>query len=162
MDSEGETEASDGEESVEEKTEPAEPTGPPICLTSEDIFAADDKEREWVACPEWAPKDAPEEDKGRYGGYAHGLSGTDRDAFESSILSAKGSSKGGKKKDRLDNVRAKLVQRSFRNETGDLIFDARQVTMVGMKSGKIVDRIFDVCQRLSGMTKEDVEDLEEN
>ena len=62
-------------------------------LTKEAILAADDLPRETVLVPEW-------------GGdvYVRTMSGTDRDAFESSLIARDGAKEG-----RMENVRARLV-----------------------------------------------------
>jgi hypothetical protein len=42
------------------------------------------------------------------------------------------------------------------------MFSDQDVTKLGKKSARALDRVFDVSQRLSGITKEDVEDLAKN
>ena len=71
---------------------------------------------------------------------------------------------GKKRRASLKNLRAKLVARScFNDEAGTHVtFTPAQATRLGLKSSKVLDRIFDVCQRLNGMTEEDIEELAEN
>jgi hypothetical protein len=130
----------------------------PICLSAEDIFGADDHEKEWVPCPEWAPKGSSPMNLERYGVWAHQLTGQERDAYEASLLKGRGK----KQKTDFVNIRAKLISRSCQNDAGDRIFTDRQAAQLGMKSSKVLDRIFDACQKLNGMTEEDIDELEGN
>lgn len=112
-------------------------------LTREQILGKSDAVTERVDIPEW-------------GGYAfvRELSGTERDAFEASILN------GGK----FDphNVRAKLVVRSLVDDAGNRIFTDADVDEVGRKSGTVLKRVFEIAQRINKMRPEDVDELAKN
>jgi hypothetical protein len=114
-------------------------------LTKESILAAADLPIEPVDVPEW-------------GGtlYVRTLSGAERDAFESSTIDAK---KSGAV---LDNIRARLAVRALCDKDGNRLFADDDADALGRKSGKALDRIWDVAQRLSGMGKGDVEAAEKN
>lgn len=111
------------------------------------ILAASDAVTEDVAVPEW-------------GGTVRvrGLSGTERDEFEASMLV-----KRGKHRDvSLINARAKLVSLSVVDENGARIFTDADVTDLGHKSAAALTRVYEVASRLSGLSDEDVEELEGN
>jgi len=116
-------------------------------LTREEILQADDLPVEDVDVPEW-------------GGTVRvrTLSGAERDRFEGSITEQRGK----KIKVKADNIRAKLVALSVVNEKGQPVFDEGDVRQLGKKSAKALDRVFDVAQRLSGISDEDVEELAKN
>lgn len=100
-------------------------------LTKEAILAADDLPRERVVVPEW-------------GGdvFVRTMTGTDRDAFETSLLGKDG---------RMENVRARLVSLTLCNEAGTRIFDDSEIVALGAKSARALDRVFSVAQRLNGI-----------
>lgn len=100
-------------------------------LTKEAILAADDLPRERVSVSEW-------------GGdvFVRTMTGTDRDAFETSLLGKDG---------RMENVRARLVSLTLCNEAGTRIFDDSEIVVLGTKSARALDRVFSVAQRLNGI-----------
>lgn len=113
-------------------------------LTRDQILTADDLQTEDVPVPEW-------------GGTVRvtGLTGTERDAFEAEIL-------GDGKKRNLANLRAKLVARSAVDENGARVFTDGDIGKLGLKSASALTKVFEVCQRLSGLTPDDVEELAGN
>jgi hypothetical protein len=116
-------------------------------LNKADILAALDLPEEDLAVPEW-------------GGTVRvrGLTGAERDAFESSVITGKG-------KDRdvnLKNLRAKLVAKSLVDESGKSLFGEADVAALGNKSAIALNRVFELAQKLSGLTSEDVEELSKN
>ena len=112
-------------------------------LTKEAILAADDLPSEIVPVPEWGGEVK-----------VRSISGKERDGLEAAISA-------GKKVD-LSNIRARLVALSVVGEDGKPLFAPADVEALGGKSAKALDRVFDVAQRLSGLRKEDVEDLVKN
>lgn len=110
-------------------------------LSADDILSADDRQHEDVEVPEW-------------GGTVRvvGLSGTDRDAYEASFVDAKGKPAP----QRLRNIRAKLLVKCLVNENGGRLFTDAQAQALGEKNGAIVDRLFDVARRLSGIGQDAV------
>ncbi len=107
------------------------------------ILAADDLPRELVEVPEW-------------GGSVHvrTLTGTERDAFEQSVIVA------GEKN--LGNIRARFAVLTICDENGDRIFGERDAVDLGKKSAAALDRVFAVAQTLNGFSSSDVEDLAGN
>lgn len=116
-------------------------------LTRDDILNVDDKVYEEIEVPEW-------------GGSVRvrGMSGTDRDAYEASIIEQRGNDR----KVNLSNARAKLVARCLVGGDGHLMFTPDDVRALGRKSARALERVFDKARELSGMSDEDVEKLTEN
>jgi len=115
-------------------------------LTRDLIDGADDLPYEDVPVPEW-------------GGTVRlrTLTGSERDAFEGSILVQNGNSR----RLNLKNARAKLLVLSLVDEDGKRLYAETDVAKLGKKSAKVLDRLFDKAQKLSGLTDEDVEELVE-
>lgn len=118
-----------------------------MALTKAGILAASDITTETVKVPEW-------------GGdvLVRGLTGSQRDAYEEGCYVGQG-------KDRrtsFKNLRARLVALCVVDEQGARVFDDADAAALGDKSAAALDRIFDVAQRLSGLTAKDVEALAGN
>lgn len=114
-------------------------------LTRDAILGAQDIKTEWVAVPEW-------------GGavLVKGMTGRQRDAFEESLLEEK----KGERKTSLRDFRAKLVAASVvYPESHDRMFSQSDVAKLSERSAAALARVCDVAQRLSGMTKDDVDDM---
>jgi len=118
-----------------------------VVLNREAILAAKDLPRELVEVPEW-------------GGavYVRALTGAERDQFEASIVEQRGRDV----RMNMRNIRAKLVALTVVDEDGQRIFTDDDVAALGGKSAAALDRLFAVAQRLSGLSKEDVEELAKN
>lgn len=116
-------------------------------LTRDAILQAKDLPTEDVEVPEW-------------GGTVRvrALTGAERDAFEQSIIEQRGKST----KMNLQNMRAKLVALTVVDEEGNRIFSDEDAKLLGQKSASALNRIFEVAQRLSGLTPADVDELTKN
>ena len=116
-------------------------------LTRDDILNANDLQREPVPVPEW-------------GGtvLVRALSGTERDAFEAGIVHPN----GRRMTYTLDKLRARLVALSIVDEAGVRLFSDKDVVVLGRKSAAALDRVYNVAQRLSGLSAEDVDELVKN
>jgi hypothetical protein len=117
-------------------------------LTRENILNFEDISTEIVSVPEW-------------GGdvMVRAMTGYERDAFEGSLVEHKKSGNTIK----VDNIRAKLVQKTVIDpETRKPMFTAGDLEILGSKSAAALDRIFTVSRKLSGLTEEDIEELEKN
>lgn len=113
-------------------------------LTKNDIINAKDLEIERVVVKEWGGAVA-----------VRGMTAKERDDFEHEMFN------------QIENkstktVRAKLVCRCCVDENGDRIFKDEDYIMLEKKNGRVVDKIFKVAQRLSGLTGKEVEDLAKN
>ncbi len=115
-------------------------------LNRDDILAVKDIEVELVEVPEWDGVV-----------YVKGMTGTERDRFETSIVEQRGKNT----KVSMENIRAKLAAESICDEDGKRLFSVKDINALGEKSASALQRVFDVAQRLSGITGEDVEELTE-
>jgi hypothetical protein len=77
------------------------------------------------------------------------MSGTDRDAFETSLIAREGERDG-----RMENVRARLVALTLCDESGARLFEDGEIAALGRKSARALDRVFAVAQRLNGIGTE--------
>lgn len=116
-------------------------------LTREMILTAKDLSFEIVDVPEW-------------GGEVKvtTLTGTERDAFEASLIDQKRSGNTVNTK----NIRAKLVSMVCVDDGGDRLFTPADIEILGSKSASALDRIFTVAQRLSKLTEADMDELKGN
>jgi hypothetical protein len=115
-------------------------------ITKQQILAATNLPIEPVDVPEW-------------GGTVHvrTMSGTERDAFEQTMIALKAG--GGKGATDLSNIRARLAVRTLCDADGTRLFIDDDAEALGQTSGRALDRVFGVAQRLNGMTAEDVKEL---
>jgi hypothetical protein len=116
-------------------------------LSAEDIFEADDINYDEVPCPEW-------------GGTVRlrSIRGTQRDAYEQSVITHNGADR----KVNLRNARAKLIVLCAVDGEGRPLFTADDVNRLGGKNAAPIDRLFDACRKLAGMSENDVEKLSED
>ena len=140
----------DGEPTELERREEARPV--PL---GERILALKgrDVQYETVEVPEWreARGDPPVL-------RVRGLTGTERDQWEGEMVKEL---PGGRGRTRMDysNVRARMVARSVVDDSDQRVFNDRQIQALGQMSASALERIFQVCQRLSRLTDEDIENL---
>lgn len=99
--------------------------------------------------------DLPELGEGAFV-YVQGMSGTERDAWETSLVQGRGTHR----KVNTLNIRAKLVVRCIVNEDGSRVFGNDDVEQVGRIRVDVLQRIFEVAQRLSGVSDKDADELE--
>ncbi|MGQ5580925.1 hypothetical protein [Streptomyces sp. ECR3.8] len=116
-------------------------------LSKDQITAADDRKWEDVDVPEW-------------GGTVRlvGMSGSERNAYQSSLVVM--GSNGKPQRLNMSDQLAKLVAKCLVGEDGQRLFSDNEVKALGAKNGAVLDRLGDICQRLSGLRKEDVEEAE--
>lgn len=120
-------------------------------LSAADILGVDDRKFRVVAVPEWGGEVV-----------VRNLSGTERDAFEASIVQMK----GNQQVVTTLNIRAKLCALSIIDpadpELKRRAFTDEQVAALGEKSADGLSRVYDVAAALSGVSKEDTEELAKN
>ncbi len=116
-------------------------------LSRDAILAVNDVLYEDVDVPEWGGKVR-----------VKSLTGKERDALESSMIVGKGKNANVN----LNNLRAKLVARSVVDEDGKQVFSDEDLAALGAKSAAALTRVYEVAQRLSGITEEDVDELTKN
>lgn len=119
-------------------------------LGKNDIAAIDDNQVLAVAVPEWS-KNGEE-----CGVYVRIMTAAERDSFEAGINVGNGERN-------LNNLRARLCVLCVVDEKGNRLFRGEADTkMLGEKSSKAINRIFDAARKHNGMTEGDVEELEKN
>lgn len=119
-------------------------------LSAEAILDAQDLKAEDVEVPEW-------------GGTVRvrGMSGTERDRFESGFV---GNDMKALPKDKaLEHYRARLAAACLVDGEGNRMFrSAAEVKRLSEKNAEALQRVCDVAMRLSGMSEEDQEELTGN
>lgn len=65
-------------------------------------------------------------------------------------------------KDRMVTARERLVELAVCNEDGSRYFKDGDASAIGRKNSNVVTTLFDAAARLSGITKEDLEDVIKN
>lgn len=115
-----------------------------MVLNKSDILQASDIKTELVPVPEW-------------GGdvYVKGMTGAERDKFEASIVTMKGTNQTVN----MANVRAKLASMTICDETGKRLFSDLETSELAKKSASALQRVFKVAQKLSGIGEDDVKEL---
>ena len=115
-----------------------------MALSKTDILDADDLPREEVAVPEW-------------GGavLVRTMTAAERDSFEARVIGTEGVRN-------LANIRATLCAQCIVDDQGKRLFTDGDIDLLGQKSAAAVDRVFAACQRLNGLTQDDVEELAKN
>ena len=115
-------------------------------LTRENILKIQDIQIELVHVPEW-------------GGdvYVKGMTGAERDKFESSLMVLRGKSQTLN----MANIRAKLASLTICDENGKRLFSEQDVQVLSQKSASALQRVFVVAQKLSRIGDEDIEELAE-
>jgi|ERR1044071_5118765 hypothetical protein len=116
-------------------------------LSKDAIWQAQDIKTVDIPVPEW-------------GGTVRlrGLTGSERDAFEALSVQLIGANA----KVNQRNLRARLITACAIDEDGAPLFDKSDVIHLGTKSAVALERLFEACLRLNGMTTRDVDDLTEN
>ena len=116
-------------------------------LNRDAILQAQDLKQEEMFIPEW-------------GGslIVKGLTAAERDKYEAHLIVQKGKNTTVNMK----NARARLVMLSVVDESGKQLFTEADISALGTKSAAVLDRIFDVASRLSGISDEDLEELSKN
>ena len=121
-------------------------------LNFDDIVASQDKEYQDVDVPEW-------------GGTVRiaTMSGEDRDRWELSMMQADDSSERGFKLNFDAYSRVRLVAMCLVDNDFNRIFTTqKEMDALAKKSGKVMDLLYDVAQRVNGITESDIDDLEKN
>jgi len=131
----------------EESTNKPENEAPKVFLTQKDILSIEDLLHEDVFVEEW---------KGWV--RVRGLTAGERDRYEGSLFA---DVKKGAKPD-FRNLRSKLVCMCLTGSDGKRLFSFNDVEKLGKKSAAAMDKLFQKAQELSGLRKEDVEELQKN
>ena len=116
--------------------------------TRDMILAADDLNTEDVEVPEWGVTVRVRE-----------MTGTERGAFEKAIskVSTKPDGSTNVEMD-AQNMRVQLCAMTIIDEDGKRMFSDNELSLLGGKSAKAIQRLFDVAARLSGIADDAVEE----
>lgn len=114
-------------------------------LSAAAILGAEDLQRELVSVPEW---------NGDV--WVSTMTGTARDEFEQEVQGFLGDELP------IPNARARLLVRCLTNAAGAPLFALAEMEALGKKNGAVLDRLFDVAMRLSGLDKKTAEALKKN
>ena len=116
-------------------------------LSKSDILESADLRVAIVEVPEW-------------GGSVRvrSLTGTERDAFESTLVRLI----DGKRVPDLENLRAKLLAATIVDERDQQLFTVSDLSALGRKSAVALDRVFVAAQRLNGLQADAVEESVKN
>ena len=117
-------------------------------LTKQQIVDADDLGLVEVEVPEW-------------GGsvLVKPLTAKQRGQFTSALVEQR---QGGRQTLRLQEIQTRLCGLSIVDESGKRMFSDAELTVLGGKSSAALQRIFEVAQRLAGLSTEQVEELAGN
>ena len=117
-------------------------------LTKQAILEADDRNRELVEVSEW-------------GGsvYIRSMTAAERDLEERRIYDAQQGKKGS---EGMANFRARFLARTIVDEDGTPLFTMKEVDQLASKSFAVINRLFDVSQRVNGITAEETAAIEGN
>lgn len=117
-------------------------------LTRDQILNANDRKTETISVPEW-------------GGdvIVSVMSGEQRDAYENMLVEV---GPDGKAKNKLDNIRAKLVACCVVDEKGERLFSEKDVKALGSKSAAALQRVYVAAARINRVTEDGVEDAAKN
>jgi hypothetical protein len=85
-----------------------------------------------------------------------GLTAGERDFWEQQIYAERDKKMGVK------NIRASLVVRCLTDEAGVRLFTDAEIAEVGAMPASVIDKLYEHCQRLSGLGAKDAEELEKN
>lgn len=116
-------------------------------LTKQQIIEADDLETVEVEVPQW-------------GGsvLVRALTGKQRGQFTSMLVEQR----AGGRTLRLQDVQVLLCGLSIVDEHGKRMFSDAEMSVLGGKSAAALQRVFEVAQRISGLSEEDVNELSGN
>jgi hypothetical protein len=92
--------------------------------------------------------------------YVRSLTGAERDKWESSNVIR--DRKSGTYDVKIENLRARLVTLSVCDDKGVRLFTDADVKEIGQKNAAVLAQLYDVAAKLSGITKEDLDDIAKN
>jgi len=124
-----------------------------MALNRDAILGAVDVQTEKVFVKEWGDDVI-----------VRGLTGDELDSFQGSIREFRPTFDGKGVEPVLvqDGMRAKLLVKCLVDEAGERLFSDQDAPALGAKNGSVIDRLYDVAARLSGLSEEEKEALEGN
>lgn len=119
-------------------------------LNRSQILESDDLQRVEVEVPEWGGTLLVRE-----------LTGRERGQLEAGSLRQQGSGVAWQPQS-LETVRARVVAMAAIDENGAPLFTLTDIQALGAKSGRALERVFDVVAGISGMGQDEIEELTAN
>ncbi len=113
----------------------------------EQILNADDLPSESVPVPEWGVTL-----------HIRSMTGTERDVYDADLVGMRDMPL----KDKMRNMRAKLVVLCCVDESGQRVFNDDDVEELGKKSAKVLTRLSDAAQLLNAMGDAQIEEIAKN
>ena len=127
-------------------------------LTGAEFLAIEDDDAEWVDLSRWAGDGA--------GIWIRSMTAEERDGYEQGLIkqSQGRTARGGSVEMDLRNARAKLVARCAVSAEVDgvRIFSDADATKIGQKNAPMIDALYDVASRVSGIRQEDLDEVLED
>jgi len=122
-----------------------------MALSRDGILNAVDVQTEKVPVPEWGDDVI-----------IRGLTGDELDAFQGSVRQFRPTFDGKGMEAVLiqEGMRAKLLVKCLVDEAGERLFTDNDAPALGAKNGAVIDRLYDVAPRLSGLSDEEKAELE--
>lgn len=90
--------------------------------------------------------------------WVRGMTGTERDSWEQTVFAKR----KGAKDEVYPYYRASLIVRSVCDDKGARLFSDEDIVRVSEMPADILDDIYDVAARLSGISQEEVDRIEKN
>lgn len=124
-----------------------------MALSRDGILGAVDVQIEKVPVPEWGDEVI-----------IRGLTGDELDAFQGSVRQFRPTFDGKGMEAVLvqEGMRAKLLVKCLIDEAGERLFTDQDAPALGAKNGAVIDKLYDVAARLSGLSEEEKQELEGN
>ena len=116
-------------------------------LSRDAILSAEDRAYDEVDCPEW-------------GGAVRlrSITGGQRDSYEQSCIDQRGKDR----KLNMRHARTKLIVLCAVDEHDARLFSDQDINALSKKNAKPIDRLFESCQKLCGLSDDDVDKLTED
>lgn len=113
------------------------------------IFSQTDYKIEKVEIPEW---------NGHV--FVRSMTGLERDRYEASVVQR--SKNSSEVEVILEGARGRLVALTTCDENGNLIFEESDLKELNERNANVLDRLFTISSRLSGLTQDDMDELTTN
>ncbi len=99
--------------------------------------------------------------------FVRSLSAAEKARWEMDPLSVDNNAKDGQRsvkfaKDRMVTARERLVEIATCNEDGSSFFKQGDASQIGAKNANVISTLYDVAANLSGISKEDLEQISKN
>jgi hypothetical protein len=124
-----------------------------MALSRDGILGAVDVQTEKVHVPEWGDDVI-----------VRGLTGDELDNFQGSVRQFRPTFDGKGMEAVLvqEGMRAKLLVKCLIDEAGERLFTDQDAPALGAKNGAVIDRLYDIASRLSGLSEDEKKEMEGN